>query len=120
LAAFLDKPCDVELAKQIAEKCSFANLKNAEMNIKKGGDKNLYRKGQHLIHLLKRLQGIPSIRHDIKQFVISLPTLEKKIKKLICFIKILVLYPLKWCRCSFKCKTNTIPILMHQMRISTT
>jgi hypothetical protein len=81
LAAFLDKPCDDELAQQIAEKCSFVNLKNAAMNIKEGVDeflKNFYRKGQHLIHVLKRLQGIPSHRHDIKQFVISLLTFGGK------------------------------------------
>ncbi|XP_055997942.1 uncharacterized protein LOC125647317 [Ostrea edulis] len=49
LAAFLDKPCDDELAKQIAEKCSFQNLKNAASNIKEEGMKrssNLYRKGK--------------------------------------------------------------------------
>jgi hypothetical protein len=101
LAAFLDKPCDDELAQQIAEKCSFANLKNAAMNIKEGGDKLLkifYRKGQHLIHVLKKLQGIPSNRHDIKQFVISLLTFEKKKKlfvRLICLVKILVFISLE-------------------------
>ncbi|XP_055997943.1 uncharacterized protein LOC125647318 [Ostrea edulis] len=49
LAAFLDKPCDDELARQIAEKCSFLNLKNAALNIKEGGERmnpNFFRKGK--------------------------------------------------------------------------
>ncbi|XP_061171732.1 sulfotransferase 1B1-like [Saccostrea echinata] len=47
LAAFMDKPCDDQLANQIAEKCSFQNLKTASDTVK-GGDRSMsfYRKGK--------------------------------------------------------------------------
>ncbi|XP_061172459.1 sulfotransferase 1C2-like [Saccostrea echinata] len=47
LVAFLDKPCDDQLAKQIAEKCSFQNLKAASTNLKEtSGSVSMYRKGK--------------------------------------------------------------------------
>uniref|UniRef100_A0A8W8NP77 Sulfotransferase domain-containing protein n=1 Tax=Magallana gigas TaxID=29159 RepID=A0A8W8NP77_MAGGI len=46
LATFLKTPCDDKLANLIAEKCSFQNLKNATLKVKKGEmSKILFRKG---------------------------------------------------------------------------
>lgn len=47
LATFLKTPCDDKLANLIAEKCSFRNLKDATLKVKKGGNsETLYRKGK--------------------------------------------------------------------------
>ena len=48
LSHFLGKPCDEELANQIAEKCSFQNLKLASETVKTNDilSNRLYRKGK--------------------------------------------------------------------------
>ena len=48
LSNFLGKPCDEKLANQIAEKCSFQNLKLASETVKTNDilSNSLYRKGK--------------------------------------------------------------------------